>query len=100
MSRVRRTFWVLVAVAVVATGSLSRALTADPGPATGVAVALAGLVALAAVGLALRILVVTGRAGRLDPDRRAAGGPGSARQTAGPRRRREMPRPINDSLSE
>ena len=69
MSRVRRTFWVLVAVAVVATGSLSRALGAHPSPATGVAVALAGLVALAAVGMAVRILVVTGRAGRGGPDR-------------------------------
>lgn len=69
MRRVRLTFWVLVAVAVVATGSLSRALTAHPSPATGVTVALAGLVAAVAAGLALRILVVTGRAGRLDPDR-------------------------------
>ena len=69
MSRVRRTFWILVAVAVVATGSLSRALTADPGPAAGVAVTLSGLVAVAAAGLALRILVVTGRAGRPDPNR-------------------------------
>lgn len=69
MSRVRRTFWLLVTVAVVATGVLSRSLTARPGPATGAAVALAGLVALAAVGMAVRILVVTGRAGRGGPDR-------------------------------
>lgn len=61
MTRVRRTFWVLVAVAVLATGSLSRALTAPPGGATGLAVALTGLVAVVAAGLALRILAVTGR---------------------------------------
>ena len=63
MTRVRRTFWILVGVAVLATGWLSRSLTATPGPAAGMAVTLSGLVAVAAAGLALRILIVTGRSG-------------------------------------
>lgn len=59
--RVRRTFWSLVVVAVAATGALSRALAARPGPATG----LAGSAVLlaASASLALRILVVVGRRG-------------------------------------
>lgn len=62
MKRVRRTFWALVAVAVLATGALSRTLGGGNGPAAGLAVALSGLVLAAAAGLALRILLVTGAA--------------------------------------
>lgn len=53
--RVRRTLWFLVVVAVVATGGVTRALEADPGPAAAVAVAISSLVAATATGLALRI---------------------------------------------
>ena len=59
--RVRRTFWALVGIAVVATGALSRALTAGPGTATGLVVASSALIVAAAALLALRILVVVGR---------------------------------------
>lgn len=67
--RVRRTFWTLVGIAVVATGALSRALAARPGPATGLAVAASALIVAAATLLALRILVVVGRhpAGGIPP---------------------------------
>lgn len=64
MTRVRRTFWVLFGLAVVATGTLSRAFAADPGPATGVTVGLSASVLAVTVALALRILVVVGRDGR------------------------------------
>ncbi|QGG94113.1 hypothetical protein [Actinomarinicola tropica] len=61
--RVRRTFWSLVVVAVAATGALSRALAARPGPATGLAVAGSAVLLAASASLALRILVVVGRRG-------------------------------------
>ena len=64
--RVRRTFWALVIAAVLATGILSKALDAPPGPAAGLAVAASALALAASTFLALRILVVVGR--------RAAGG--------------------------
>jgi hypothetical protein len=59
--RVRRTFQALVAFAILATGALSKALTAEPGPATGLAVAGSALLLLASGSLALRILVVVAR---------------------------------------
>lgn len=59
--RVRRTFQALMAVAILATGALSKALTAEPGPATGLAVAGSALLLVASGALALRILVVVAR---------------------------------------
>lgn len=59
--RVLATFWVLVLVAVVGTGGLSKAAVASPGPAAGVAVAASSVVLVVATGLAARILVVVGR---------------------------------------
>ncbi len=64
MIRARRWFWTLTAVAALALGTLSRALTASPGPLAGVAVAAAGTIFTVATFLALRILV------RLEPARR------------------------------
>lgn len=61
--RVRVTLWVLVSVAVVSTGVVMRAASWPAAPATGVTLALSGLVGAAAVALAARILVVTGRGG-------------------------------------
>lgn len=61
MRRVRVTFWLLVAVAIVSTGTLMRAVTWPANPATGITVAGAGIATAAAVGLAVRILIVTGR---------------------------------------
>ena len=61
--RVRVTFWVLVMVAVVATGLISRSI--DRGNGLDFVVAAVGaIIAMAAVLLALRILVVTARHGK------------------------------------
>lgn len=60
--RVQLTFAALLATAVVAVGILGRALAWPASPATGIAVAASGLVAVVAGGLALRILVVVDRA--------------------------------------
>ena len=60
--RVRRTLWALVVVAVLSTGALSKALAAEPGAATGLAVAGSALLVTTTTLLALRILLVAGRA--------------------------------------
>ena len=60
-SRVRRTFWALVAVAVAATGTLSRALAAEPGAGAALTVAGSALIVATCGFLALRILLVVGR---------------------------------------
>lgn len=62
--RARRTFWALVVVAVLASGSLSAALRATAGPLAGTRVALSGLVLLVALALAARVLFAVDRAGR------------------------------------
>ena len=59
MTRARRAFWALAGVAVVATGTLSRALAWRPSPAAGAVVAIAASVAVIAAGFAARILVKT-----------------------------------------
>jgi len=56
MRRARRSFWLLVVVSVLATGALSDGLAADPSPATGILVAGSGLVLIASIALAARIL--------------------------------------------
>ena len=62
MTRAGRMFWLLVLVATLAAGALSHAVAWRPGPATGVVVAVSGLVLVAAGALALRILVRVDRA--------------------------------------
>jgi hypothetical protein len=64
LGRARRSFWGLVAVAVLAAGWLNAALTAPPGPVTGLHVASSGTVLIFAVGLAARVLVAVERARR------------------------------------
>lgn len=59
--RIRRTFWALVLVAVAATGTLSRALTAESGTGAGLTVAASALIVATSGFLALRILLVVGR---------------------------------------
>lgn len=59
--RLRFTFGILVAVAIVAVGVLGRALAWPASPATGLAVATSGLAAVVAGGLALRMLLVLDR---------------------------------------
>jgi hypothetical protein len=53
----RRAFWVLVAIAVLAMGSLTSALARPPGPWTGLAVAASGVVLLLASALAGRVML-------------------------------------------
>lgn len=53
----RRAFCVLLAIAVLATGSLTSALSRQPGAWTGLTVAASGLVLLLASALACRVMV-------------------------------------------
>lgn len=62
MRRVLASLWVLVATASVALGLLTRALSWPAGPGAGATVAASGVALVASVALALRILVVLGRA--------------------------------------
>ena len=62
--RARRVFWVLVGVGALAAGSLSSSLEAPASPGTGLRVAASGLVLIAAVGLAARVLFALERARR------------------------------------
>ena len=59
LRRVRLTFAVLIAAAVVAVGIFGRVLALPSSPAAGLAAAGSGLAAAVAGGLAVRILVVT-----------------------------------------
>lgn len=68
--RARRSFWVLVLVAVLASGSLSVALASDPGPLVGLGVTASGLVLVASIALAARVM------GALDRVHRPPGTPG------------------------
>jgi len=63
----RRSFWVLTLVAMAATGSLSAALAAAPSARTGLWVAASGVVLIAAVTLAARVMVALERARRRGP---------------------------------
>ena len=63
--RARRAFWSLVIIAVLAAGSMSAALTADPGPGTGLRVAASGLLLISVVALAARLLFAIERANRV-----------------------------------
>ena len=65
-TRVRRTFWALVAIAVLATGGLSTALNARPGPVAGFAVATTSVTLATSAFLAMRILLVVGRRAPVD----------------------------------
>lgn len=69
MRRARRSFWVLVVVSVLATGVLSSAVAAPASPATGVRVAISGLVLIVSVALAARVLHAVDRAAEMARDR-------------------------------
>lgn len=60
--RALRSFWFLLVIAIVATGSLSSALGAVPSPAAGVWFAVSAIVAIASVGLAARVMSALARA--------------------------------------
>lgn len=62
--RALRSLWILLAVSMVAAASLQRAFEATASPVTGVRVALSGIVLVAALALAVRILTAFDRARR------------------------------------
>ncbi len=61
-TRAGKSFWILLVVAFVSVGALSSALTADPSPATGVRVAVSGIVLVVAVALEVRVMTAIDRA--------------------------------------
>lgn len=65
--RAVRSFWILFAVAVIAAASLEMALKATASPATGVRVALSGIVLASALTLDIRILTALDRAKQKRP---------------------------------
>jgi hypothetical protein len=68
LRRARRSFWILVAVSVLAVGALSDALAAPPAPTTGLRVAGSGLVLAATTALAARVLLALDSATAPDRD--------------------------------
>jgi hypothetical protein len=62
--RARRSFWVLVTVAILAAGSLSAAVTSAPSPGTGLRVAGSGVLLILTIGLAARVQTALVRADR------------------------------------
>ena len=62
--RAHRSFWLLVTLAALSTGTLSGALTAAPSPLTGLRVAAGGLVLLGSLTLATRVMIALERARR------------------------------------
>lgn len=62
--RAHRSFWLLVGVAVLATGALSSALTAQPSPLTGIRVAASGLILVTSLALTGRVMIALERARR------------------------------------
>ena len=63
-ARARRSFWALVGIAVLATGALSAAITAHPGPAAGATVAVSGAILAITLTLAARVLIALDHARR------------------------------------
>lgn len=57
-----RSFWVLLIVAVLAAGSLTDALASTPAPATGLRLAVSGLLLVVSTALASRVLAALDRA--------------------------------------
>ena len=62
--RARRSFWTLLLVAVLASGSLSAALASDPGHLVGLRVGVSGVVLIASIILAARVMGSLERARR------------------------------------
>ena len=62
LRRTRRTFWVLVLVAVAAAGSVRTALGAEQGALTALRVAVGGVVLIVTLGLAARVMIAWERA--------------------------------------
>ena len=62
--RARRSFWILLAVAIAATGALSTALGAAPSPVAGAWFAVSAIIVAVSVGLAVRVMAALARAPR------------------------------------
>lgn len=60
----RRSFWLLVVIAVLATGGLNAALLAPSSPLTGLSVAASGLILLGSLTLAARVMIALEHARR------------------------------------
>ncbi len=86
-----RGFWVLLAIAALAMGVLSDALTKAPGPLTGLTVAGSGIILLIALALACRTMIALDHARRPRSRRRrrrlAQGAESVRKHQAGPIRR-------------
>lgn len=67
LQRAHRTFWSLVGISALAAGALSRAVTQNPGPLTGLLVAVSGTLMLFAVALAARVMIALDRVRRVAP---------------------------------
>ncbi len=66
--RAHRSLWLLILVASLATGVLSRSLGAAPSPLVGLRVAVSGGALVAALALAVRVMVALDRARRRAAD--------------------------------
>lgn len=64
MRRARRSFWILLAVAVLSAGLLSASLGSGPSPLAGTTVAGSGIALIASIALAARVMVAVERARR------------------------------------
>lgn len=62
--RARRSFWMLLLIAIVAAGSLTSAFAADASPVTGVRVAVSGVLLLGSLAMAARVMIAYERARR------------------------------------
>jgi hypothetical protein len=62
----RRSFWILVALAVPATGALTSAIAAPPSSLTGLRAAASALVLTASLALATRVMIGVEHARRRD----------------------------------
>ena len=62
LTRAHRSFWILVGLAVLMAGTLSASLGAAPSPLTGLSVAVSGLVLVACLALAARVMLALQRA--------------------------------------
>ncbi len=66
LRRARRSFWILLGITVLMAGSLSAGLRGQPSPLTGLRVAVSGIVLIAALALAARVMISIEGARRRD----------------------------------
>lgn len=92
--RAVRAFWVLVLVAVAASGSVSAAVTAAPGALTALRFAVSVVVGIAATALAVRLMLALGhRTPEPGPLSAQPDGDGQALRRHGRLRTARVPRP-------